>query len=112
MKLQNRKVSFKGAEANKNTLMSASKGVLPPGVKHQSWLDEDKAFAYAVAVYLPSATEQAAEGAESMKSGTILQPVGGAGKAIPTASPKEDVKQGPSGTVQPRCALNEALSRR
>ncbi|MDR2137404.1 MAG: hypothetical protein LBO68_03860, partial [Synergistaceae bacterium] len=110
VKLQNRKTSFKAAEVNKNTITSASKGVLPPGVRHQSWMDEDRAFAYAVAVYLPSATEQAAEGAESMKSGTILQPVGtggGAGKAIqiPTATPKEDVKQGPSGAVQNPDAL-------
>ncbi|MDR2180770.1 MAG: hypothetical protein LBP21_10710 [Synergistaceae bacterium] len=103
VKLQNRKTSFKAAEVNKNTITSASKGVLPPGVRHQSWLDEDKAFAYAVAVYLPSATEQAAQSADSMKSGTILQPVGAEGengKKIPGATPREDVKQGPSGTVQ------------
>jgi hypothetical protein len=105
VKLQNRKTSFKAAEANKITLSSASKGVLPPGVKRQSWLDEDKTFAYAVAIYLPSATDQAAEGAESMKSGTILQPVGAEGTPIPTATPKEDVKQGPSGTVQKPDAL-------
>ncbi|MDR2176339.1 MAG: hypothetical protein LBO82_10455 [Synergistaceae bacterium] len=103
VKLRNRKTSFKAADVNKSTITSAAKGVLPPGVKHQSWLDEDKAFAYSVAIYLPSASEQAAEGAASMKSGTILQPAGtgeNTGKKIPTAAPREDVKQGPSGTVQ------------
>jgi hypothetical protein len=110
VKLQTRKTSFKAADVNKNTITSATKGILPPGVIRQSWLDEDKAFAYSVAIYLPSASEQAEVGAASMESGTILQPVGaggskGAGKEIPTATPKEDVKQGPSGTVQKPDAL-------
>jgi uncharacterized protein YjbJ (UPF0337 family) len=96
VKLQSRKSSFKAAEVNGTTIQSARKGVLPPGVRQQTWMDEDKAFVYAVAIYMPSAVNQAVEGAESMKSGTILDPVG----QRPVTTPKEDVKQGPSGTVQ------------
>ncbi|MDR1979814.1 MAG: hypothetical protein LBQ42_13845 [Synergistaceae bacterium] len=104
VKLRNRKTEFKAADVYKSVITGAREGVLPPGVQQQSWLDEDKAFAYAVAVYLPSVTEQAAAGAETMKSGTILRPVGEKPETIPveipTKTPKEDVKQGPSGTVQ------------
>ncbi|MDR2528016.1 MAG: hypothetical protein LBD04_03220 [Synergistaceae bacterium] len=99
-RLQTRKTAFKAAEVNQTTITGARQGVLPPGVRQQSWMDEDKAFAYAVAIYMPSASEQAAKGAASMESGTILQPVGGGGQPIPTDTPREDVKQGPSGAVQ------------
>ena len=99
VKLQTRKTMFKAAEAYQTTITGARKGVLPPGIRQQSWMDEDKAFAYAVAIYMPSASDLAAKGAESMERGTILQPTDG-GQLIPTATPREDVKQGPSGTVQ------------
>jgi hypothetical protein len=97
VKLRERKESFKAAEANVSIIRGAREGVLPPGVKQHSWMDEDRAFSYAVAVYLPSASDRAAGGAESMESGNILFPPG---NRTARPSPSEDVKQGPSGVVQ------------
>jgi hypothetical protein len=97
VKLQQSKSAFRAAEANVSVMRGAREGVLPPGVRQQSWLDEDKAFTYAVAVYLPSATNRAEEGAEGMGEGLILVSPGG---ATNKPSVDEDVKQGPSGTVQ------------
>ncbi|GHV41219.1 hypothetical protein FACS1894187_22790 [Synergistales bacterium] len=106
VKLNRQKNEFKSAEANGSVITSARKGVLPPGVKQQAWMDDDKAFSYAVAIYLPSTTEHAAAGAESMRDGVILQDVGGGKSGAAAQSPantkpkKEEIKQGPSGTVQ------------
>jgi hypothetical protein len=96
VKLQNSMNAFKAAEANVSVMRGAREGVLPPGVRHQAWTDEGKAFSYAVAVYLPSASSAAEAGAESMQSGGIITPPAGG----PVQTPGEEVKQGPSGTVQ------------
>ena len=96
VKLQNSVSAFKAAEANVSVMCGAREGVLPPGVRQQAWSDEDKAFTYAVAVYMPSASNAAEIGAENMRSGGILTPPAGA----PLQTPGEEVKQGPSGTVQ------------
>jgi hypothetical protein len=97
IKLQDRQSAFKAAEVYQTIIGSARQGVLPPGVRQKSWMDDDKAFAYAVAIYMPSASDSAAQGAESMREGTILTPVNTENKP---ASPNEEVKQAPSGTVQ------------
>jgi hypothetical protein len=97
VKLQERKSAYKAAEVNVTVMRGAREGILPPGVRQESWMDDDKAFSYAVAVYLPSVSEQARDGQESMKNGVILTPSGGSGQK---PSVKEDVKQGPSGVVQ------------
>ena len=96
VKLQNSVNAFKAAEANVSVMRGAREGVLPPGVRQEAWSDEDKAFTYAVAVYMPSASNAAETGAASMQSGGILTPP--AGGPVPT--PSEEVRQGPSGTVQ------------
>jgi hypothetical protein len=95
VKLQASRESFKAAEVNKSVITGAREGLLPPGVKQESWLDSDKAFSYAVAVYLPSATDQARQGAEGMKEGGILYP-----PKKDAAPLNEEVGQGPSGVVQ------------
>ena len=96
VKLQNSVSAFKAAEANVSVMRGAREGVLPPGVRQEAWSDEDKEFTYAVAVYMPSASNAAETGAASMQSGGILTPP--AGGPVPT--PSEEVRQGPSGTVQ------------
>jgi len=78
VRLQDRQSSFKAAEIYRNVIESARRGVLPPGVRQQSWQDEDGAFAYAVAIYLPSVSD------------IPPQPV----------TPPEEIGQGPSGRVQ------------
>ena len=57
VKLQDRQASFKAAEIYQSVVESARQGVLPPGVRQQSWLDEDGSFAYAIAVYVPSVSD-------------------------------------------------------
>jgi hypothetical protein len=95
VKLQNSVSAFKAAEVNVTVITGARQGILPSGVKQESWLDEDKAFSYAVAVYLPSASDRAAQGAEGMSEGSILQD-----GTVPKKAVSEDVNQGPSGAVQ------------
>ncbi|MCL2009991.1 MAG: hypothetical protein FWG71_05525 [Synergistaceae bacterium] len=80
VKLQERRASFMSAEVYQSEIQSVRGGVLPPGVRHQSWMDEDKAFAYAVSIFMPSASSGPAH------SGT--------------QTPQEEIKQGPSGRVQ------------
>jgi hypothetical protein len=46
---------------------------------------------------MPSATDYAAEGAQVMSEGAILQPVGAEKQP---ATPQEEIKQAPSGKVQ------------
>ncbi|MDR1508934.1 MAG: hypothetical protein LBS53_04790 [Synergistaceae bacterium] len=96
VKLQNSVNAFKAAEANVSVMRGAREGILPPGVRQEAWMDEDKAFTYAVAVYMPSASNAAERGAESMRYGSVITPP--ADGYIET--PDEEVKQGPSGTVQ------------
>jgi hypothetical protein len=90
--------AFKAAEKNVSVMRAAREGILPPGVRQEAWADEDKAFTYAVAVYMPSASSAAEAGAQSMQSGGIITPP--AGVPAPVETPSEEVKQGPSGTVQ------------
>ena len=49
---------------------------------------------------MPSATDYAAEGVRQMMESTILQPIRPVGAERQSATPKEEVRQGPSGTVQ------------
>jgi hypothetical protein len=96
VKLQNSVSEFKAAEANLSVMRGIRDGILPPGVRQETWSDEDKAFTYAVAVYMPSVSNAAEAGAASMQSGGIITPPAG----VPVQTPSKDVKQGPSGTVQ------------
>ena len=106
VRLQDGLSSFRSSLVHQTTITSARQGVLPPGIRNQSWMDEDMAFAYAVSVFIPSATEAAAAGAESMRTGTIIQapadqaqPPAVEQPQVPAAQP-EVIRQGPTGTVQ------------
>ncbi|MDR1082126.1 MAG: hypothetical protein LBQ79_14510 [Deltaproteobacteria bacterium] len=107
--LAERKREFTSVESSSSAITSLRSGVLPPGVKSQGWRDPENAFAYSVAVYLPSATARAGQAAESMRSGTIVRPPSGsvrggggpAGSASAQGSPDAGpLTQGPSGRVQ------------
>lgn len=56
-------------------IVTASKGTLPSGVTRRAWLDNDNAFAYAVAVYVPSFTNKAASDSKVMNDAQLLKPV-------------------------------------
>jgi hypothetical protein len=109
--LTERKKEFLSQESNSLTITSIREGNLPPGLNAQTWLDKDKTFAYAMAVYLPSASNNAAAARDRMMQGTIVQnhgpSSGGTAQApnqrpVPSAPP---ATAGPSGTVQSYDAL-------
>ena len=105
--LQQRKKEFLAKESNSTEVTSMCKGVMPPGVKTQTWFDDDKYFAYGMAIYLPSATARASGAAKSMQQGQIIQqPGGGSGVTPGTNQPDAGtLQQGPSGQVQKNDAL-------
>jgi hypothetical protein len=91
---------------------SARKGKIPPGVTVKNWMDDDNAWAYAIAVYIPSVTNASATAGKEMRNAKILQdindstsPAGGkaAGDAAaPTGKakqPTEKLKKGVTGKV-------------
>ena len=49
---------FRNSTRFSQTIESARKGTLPPGVSIHAWTDDDGVFAYAVAVYRPSMTKK------------------------------------------------------
>lgn len=78
-------------KVNAEVLSNARKGRVPAGVTKKSWLDDDKEWAYAIAVYLPSATARA-EGVRKMMDESQLLPQRGdpkAGSVQPAPRPSE-----------------------
>ena len=65
---------FRSDDSYKQVIQSAIKGIIPPGVSPRAWLDKEGAFAYAVAVYIPSVTKKAAQMNQDMKDSQIVQP--------------------------------------
>jgi hypothetical protein len=99
--LSERRREFASAETSSSAVTSLRSGVVPPGVRSQGWRDPENAFAYAIAVYLPSASSRADRARESMEQGTIVQPPSGQGSpAAPTAPNGPPIAPGPSGRVQ------------
>jgi hypothetical protein len=106
--LQQRKKEFLATESTSTDITSIRKGVMPAGVKTQSWFDDDKYFAYGMAIYLPSATARASGAAKSMQQGQIIQQPGAGGSSATPGANQPDagtLKQGPSGRVQSNDAL-------
>ncbi|MBQ7154375.1 MAG: hypothetical protein IJR85_02330 [Synergistaceae bacterium] len=56
------------------TIETARRGILPQGVGRRAWIDDEGAFAYAVAIYRPSMTNAAAQAAKEMRETQIIQP--------------------------------------
>ena len=103
--LENRKKEFLSTEISSTTISSMRKGVLPAGVKTQGWMDDEKAFAFGVAIYMPSVTKQADDARKTMQQGTIVQPTTEGETPRSKELPKGELKQGPSGQVQSNDAL-------
>jgi hypothetical protein len=108
--LEQRKKEFITTEKNSSTITSIRGGKLPPGVNTQGWMDKEKTFAYAMSVYLPSASDRAASARDQMQQGSIVQNhepspsgSGNAGSKNPSGSTSQSgppATAGPSGTVQ------------
>lgn len=92
-----RKKEFRSKQTFQQTIESARKGVLPPGVQRRTWTDKDGAFAWGIAVYAPSLTDAAAAGAQDMENAQIVKPVQPQQAPKPKSSDK--LEQGVSGTV-------------
>lgn len=74
---------------------SARKGTLPPGVRQKSWVGDNN-IAYAMAVYLPSASARAAAAAKEMSEAVLV----GEDRLSRNGSEKAKVAaKGPSGKV-------------
>jgi hypothetical protein len=116
-KFDRTKQTFMSKMQSTDEYVSIRRGILPPGVNMRSWRDADNAFSYCVAVYLPSATQQAVKDAQDMLDSQIVQASGTThvpteGAEVKTGSgftdennpnvprPSSDVKPGPSGKVQ------------
>ncbi len=107
---EGRRKEFRNKMEFSQTIKSASRGTLPPGVIKRTWLDAENAFAYGVAVYSPSISNAAAGAAKEMSDAQILKPVvptqpakpegtSSSGGSTPMPKPSDTVKQGVSGTV-------------
>lgn len=102
------KDSFMSNSEFNETIITARKGILPPGITRRSWLDSDNTFAYAVSVYVPSFTNKAASDGKAMSDAQLLKPVEtDKPQNTPTASgntdsrkPVEELKRGVTGTIQ------------
>ncbi len=70
-----RRKEFRNNQEFHQTIESARRGVLPPGVVRRIWLDEDEAFAYAVAVYVPSVSSAATVAIREMDNAQIIKPI-------------------------------------
>lgn len=82
-------------------LSNARKGRVPAGVQKKSWFDDDKEWAYAIAVYLPSATAKA-EGIRKMMDESQLLPQRESSKPGRVGpAPREDEKPDPLKKVKP-----------
>lgn len=93
-------------------IQSLRQGILPPGVMRDTSLDEDEAYAYGIAVYVPSLTDAARGAAREMDEAEIVRPpsssapsgspsdaAGGDGESA-QPKPTHKIKQGPTGVVQ------------
>ena len=66
---------FRNSMQFSQTIESARRGTLPPGVMRRAWLDDEGTFAYAIAIYRPSLTNAATRDAKEMRETPIIQPV-------------------------------------
>ena len=99
--------TFLNVQKSSEQFQSIRSGILPPGVTPKTFTSKDDAEVYAVAVYLPSVSQQAAQTAKEMSQAQLLgnpNEAGGAATAPATQDdsvphPKQDVAPGPTGTV-------------
>ena len=99
---------FRNTLTTGNRVQSIRRGILPPGVTRKTWMDDEEYFAYGIAVYIPSVSNQAAAGSKEMDDAQLLKPVtipapGGAQQDVPEQKGQNkaplEIKRGPSGVV-------------
>jgi hypothetical protein len=103
---QKRVKDMRNSLSSSTSVKTLREGKLPPGIMRQSYIDDNAYFAYGIAVYVPSLTEDVRKGIEEMDKTQIVQPSQQRGKGsspTPSGSPKQenlDMRKGPSGVVQ------------
>ena len=105
--LESRRREMRNSLSSSETVSSLRRGTLPPGITPQTDIDPDGYFAYGIAVYLPSASDRAAEAKREMDTTRIVRPVKPATPAPNAPAPqtvkpgqKLEIKRGPSGVVE------------
>ena len=78
-KLDSARDAFVSKMETTDIYASARKGKLPPGIEVKTWYSEDNAWAYGMAVYIPSATNLAAGVSKEMDEAKILQDINPSG---------------------------------
>jgi hypothetical protein len=99
--------NFLNTQKTSDQFQSLRSGILPPGVSSKTFTSKDDAEVYAVAVYIPSVSQQAAQTAKEMNQAQLLSNPNDASSsnAAPAAQedntlrPKKDVAPGPTGSV-------------
>lgn len=99
--------TFLNVQKSSEQFQSVRSGILPPGVTPKTFTSKDDAEVYAVAVYIPSVSQQAAQTAKEMSQAQLLDnPNEASGAATSPATqddnvprPKQDVAPGPTGSV-------------
>jgi len=99
--------SFLNMQKSSEQFQSVRNGILPPGVSSKTFTSKDDAEVYAVAVYIPSVSQQAAQTAKEMSQTQLLGNPNDASSnntapATPDSNaprPKQEVAPGPTGSV-------------
>ena len=102
MRLNERKSTVMTLTEVRELTTSVRRGVLPPGVIQRTFRDNDNVWYYAVAVYNPRVSQDAANLGEQMRNATIIQPIrSGQGRSggVGTTPARTDVTR-PSTEIQ------------
>ena len=99
--------SFLNMQKSSEQFQSVRSGILPPGVSSKTFTSKDDAEVYAVAVYIPSVSQQATQTAKEMSQTQLLGNPNEAGSNNTTPAtpnnnaprPKQEVAPGPTGSV-------------
>lgn len=99
--------TFLNEQQTLEQLQSLRSGKLPPGVTRKTFTSKDGAEVYAVAVYIPSASQRASQAAKEMSQAQLLDNPNEAGGAATAPAAQDDntprppkaVAPGPSGQV-------------
>jgi hypothetical protein len=102
LKLDKAVKSIVSEKVTAEVLSNARRGRVPAGVTKKSWLDDDKEWAYAIAVYSPSATAKAVEIKKMMDESQLLPQQGGSLPSRVRPAPREaGEEQEPPRKVKP-----------
>lgn len=96
------RTSFINSQRSSEEFQSLRQGILPPGVMRKNFSSSDEAEMYAIAVYIPSVTQQAADTAKSMSESQLIQPSrsgNNSGSGRSSQSPSATIAPGPTGQI-------------